>query len=75
MCLVVKYKPNVFLGIQREEEKVKRSLKEAAKKGDKDVCTILAKEIVRSKKATNRIYASKAQINSVIMSMKHQLGM
>ncbi|XP_014677763.1 PREDICTED: charged multivesicular body protein 3-like [Priapulus caudatus] len=61
-------------GIQREEQKAKRSLKEAAKKGDKDVCVILAKELVRSRKAVNRIYASKAQINSVVMSMKSQLA-
>ena len=29
--------------IRREEAKVTRSLKEAAKKGDKDVCKILAR--------------------------------
>ncbi|KAF6320973.1 charged multivesicular body protein 3 [Rhinolophus ferrumequinum] len=37
--------------IQREEEKVKRSVKDAAKKGQKDVCVVLAKEMIRSKKA------------------------
>nr|KAF6446269.1 charged multivesicular body protein 3 [Rousettus aegyptiacus] len=37
--------------IQREEEKVKRSVKDAAKKGQKDVCVVLAKEVIRSKKA------------------------
>ncbi|XP_023575431.1 charged multivesicular body protein 3-like [Octodon degus] len=37
--------------IQREEEKVKWSVKDAAKKGQKDVCVVLAKEMVRSKKA------------------------
>lgn len=61
--------------IEREEAKVKRSLKDAAKQGHKDVCTTLAKEIVRSRKAKNRIYASKAQINSVSMQMKNQLSM
>lgn len=61
-------------GIQREEEKVKQSLKAAAKKGDKEVCTILAKEIVRARKATNKLYVSKAQINSVILSMRNQLA-
>ncbi|XP_067838350.1 E3 ubiquitin-protein ligase RNF103 isoform X2 [Heptranchias perlo] len=60
--------------IQREEEKVKRSVKDAAKKGQKDVCTILAKEIVRSRKAVGKLYASKAQMNSVLMSMKNQLA-
>ena len=54
--------------------KVQRSLKEAAKKNQKDVCAILAKEIIRSRKAVSKIYASKAQLNSVEMSMKNQLG-
>ena len=66
---------SVFAAIQAEEAKVKKSLKDAAKKGHKDVCTILAKEMVRSRKATNKIYASKAQINSVMMQMQNQLGM
>ncbi|TRY57902.1 hypothetical protein DNTS_014418 [Danionella cerebrum] len=50
--------------IQREEEKVKRSIKDAAKKGQKDVCIILAKEMIHSKKAISKLYASKAQMNS-----------
>lgn len=60
--------------IKREEEKVKRSLKEAAKKGDKDTCTILAKEIIRARKAINKIYTSKAHMNSVMLQMKNQLA-
>ncbi len=58
--------------IKREEAKVQRSLKDAAKKGDKDVCRILAKEIVQSRKAVNRIHAAKANMNSVSMQMKNQ---
>uniref|UniRef100_A0A646QEP6 Charged multivesicular body protein 3 n=1 Tax=Hemiscolopendra marginata TaxID=943146 RepID=A0A646QEP6_9MYRI len=61
-------------GIQREEEKVKRSLKEAAKKGDREVCVILAKEVIRARKAISKIHSSKAQINSVVLSMKNQLA-
>merc|ERR1719431_165967 len=60
--------------IRREEAKVTRSLKEAAKKGDKDVCAILAKEIVQSRKAVNKIYAAKANLNSVQLQMKNQLA-
>ncbi|XP_066581635.1 charged multivesicular body protein 3 [Prorops nasuta] len=60
--------------IQREEEKVKRSLKEAAKKGDKEVCKILAKEIIRARKTCNKIYTSKAHLNSVSLQMKNQLA-
>ncbi|KTF85801.1 hypothetical protein cypCar_00019812 [Cyprinus carpio] len=61
--------------IQREEEKVKRSIKDAAKKGQRDVCIILAKEMIHSKKAINKLYASKAQMNSVLLSMKNQLSL
>lgn len=53
---------------------MKRSLKEAAKKGDKDTCTILAKEIIRARKAITKIYTSKAHLNSVQLQMKNQLG-
>lgn len=60
--------------IRREEEKITKSLKEAAKKNDKQVCSILAKEVVRSRKAVNRIYASKAQLSSVQLQMSHQLA-
>lgn len=63
-----------LVDIQREEEKIKKSLKEAAKKGDRDVCNILAREVVRSRKAIARIHVSKTQINSVIMGINHQLG-
>ncbi|KAM7375850.1 hypothetical protein PAMP_005617 [Pampus punctatissimus] len=60
--------------IQREEEKVKRSIKDAAKKGQKDVCVILAKEMIQSKRAVSKLYASKAHMNSVQLSMKNQLS-
>ncbi|XP_056151971.1 charged multivesicular body protein 3 [Lampris incognitus] len=60
--------------IQREEEKVKRSIKDAAKKGQRDVCTILAKELIQSRRAVSKLYASKAQMNSVLLSMKNQLS-
>lgn len=60
--------------IQREEDKIKKSLKEAAAKNDKEICTILAKEIIRSRKAVNKIYTSKATINSVQLQMKGQLA-
>ncbi|XP_026703109.1 charged multivesicular body protein 3 isoform X3 [Athene cunicularia] len=60
--------------IQREEEKVKRSIKDAAKKGQKDVCVILAKELIRSRRAVSKLHASKAHMNSVLMGMKNQLA-
>lgn len=60
--------------IQREQEKVKRSIKDAAKKGQRDVCVVLAKEVVQSKRAVSKLYASKAHMNSVILGMRNQLG-
>lgn len=65
--------PSVHAGIQTEENKVKKSIKEAAKKGQNDVAKILAKELVQSRKAVGKLYASKAQMNSVIMTMQQQL--
>eukprot|EP01006_Ploeotia_vitrea_P011600 TRINITY_DN3085_c0_g1_i2.p1 TRINITY_DN3085_c0_g1~~TRINITY_DN3085_c0_g1_i2.p1 ORF type:complete len:223 (+),score=51.52 TRINITY_DN3085_c0_g1_i2:38-670(+) len=58
--------------ITMEEQKVTRSVKEAAKKGQNDVVRILAKELVGSKKAKNRIYCAKAQLHSVEMSIQQQ---
>lgn len=64
----------VILAIKREEDKVKCSLKEAAKKGDKGVCSILAKEVIRARKAIAKIHTSKAHLNSIQLQMKSQLG-
>ena len=61
-------------GIQKEELKAKQLLKQSAKRNDQTSCKLLAKEIVASRKATNRIYTSKAQLNSLIMCMQQQLG-
>ncbi|RUS30634.1 hypothetical protein BC938DRAFT_479142 [Jimgerdemannia flammicorona] len=61
-------------GIEGEEARVKKSLKTLAKRGDKKDCTTLAKELVRSKKHKERIHTSKAQLNSIVMQLNHQLG-
>jgi len=61
--------------IDLEEQKLKRSIKELAKKGDKASAKVLAKEIVQSRKAKERIYKSKAQLNSVSMQLSQNLSM
>jgi len=61
-------------GIKREEMKVTRSLKEAAKKGDRDVCLILAKEVVHARKTVNKLHTAKANLNSIQLQMKGQLA-
>ena len=41
---------------------VTRSLKEAAKKGDKDVCMILAKEVVHARKTVTKLHTAKVKL-------------
>lgn len=60
--------------IQREEAKVKQELKKAAKRGDREVCLVFAKEIVNSRKAIGRLQTSKAHLNSIMMNMTQQLA-
>ena len=40
---------------------------------DFDLITALAKEIINSRKAKNKLYETKAQINSIMMSLQQQL--
>ncbi|KFO32734.1 Charged multivesicular body protein 3 [Fukomys damarensis] len=49
-------------------------MKDAARKGQKDVCVVLAKEMIWSRKAVSKLYASKGQMNFVLMVMKKQLA-
>lgn len=63
-----------FSAIQREQDKVKRSIKDAAKKGQKDVCVVLAKEMIQSKRAVSKLYATKAHMNSAMLGMRNQCG-
>ena len=53
---------------------MKQSIKQAAKRGDTATAKLLAKEIVRSRKAVSRLHTSKAQMNSVVMQMQNQMG-
>eukprot|EP00386_Alphamonas_edax_P009363 GDKI01030817.1.p1 GENE.GDKI01030817.1~~GDKI01030817.1.p1 ORF type:complete len:232 (-),score=78.13 GDKI01030817.1:605-1264(-) len=57
--------------IENEEKKVETEIKAAAKRNDASSCKILAKEIVRSRKAKDRMHESKAQLNSVAMHLQH----
>jgi charged multivesicular body protein 3 len=61
-------------GIETEELKAKKLLQQASKRNDIKSCRILAREIVNSKKAKERIITSKAQLNSLAMSMQQQLS-
>lgn len=60
--------------IENGEHKIQQDLKQSAKKGDKDVCKILARELVRSKKAKSRLHAAKSQIGSISMIINEQMA-
>jgi len=60
--------------IQREEVKVKQSIKAAAKRGDNGSAKLLAKEIVRTRKAVTQLHTSKAHMNSVAMQITNQMS-
>ncbi|CAL9089829.1 unnamed protein product [Musa textilis] len=55
--------------VQREEKNVQKAIKDAAKRNDMASAKALAKEIVRSRRAVNRLYENKAQLNSVSMHL------
>jgi len=61
--------------IELEEQKIKRSIKELAKKQNLASAKTLAKELIRSRKAKENIYKSKAQLNSVAMQLQQNLSM
>jgi charged multivesicular body protein 3 len=63
-----------ILRIQREEEKVKRNLKLQAKKAgvSKQSLVPMAKALVKSEKARDRMLETQTRINSVIMTLKTQ---
>ncbi|KNZ53654.1 hypothetical protein VP01_3173g3 [Puccinia sorghi] len=61
-------------GIESAQNKVKIQLKQLAAKNDLKNCKMLAKEIVRSNKQKDRLYTSKARLNSIRMQLQHQLA-
>lgn len=60
--------------IETAQNKVKVQLKQLAAKNDLKNCKMLAKEIVRSNKQKDRLYTSKARLNSIRMQLQHQLA-
>ncbi|CAL5062776.1 unnamed protein product [Urochloa decumbens] len=60
--------------VRREEKKVEKAIREAAKRNDMASAKILAKELVRSRRAVNRLYENKAQISSVSMRLGEIIG-
>jgi len=61
--------------IESEEKKVHKSVKELVKKGDKASAKKLCLELIKSKKAKERMYSSRATLNSISMQLQNQLSM
>ncbi|KAI3860929.1 hypothetical protein MKW92_033325 [Papaver armeniacum] len=55
--------------VEREEKAVQKAIREAAKRNDMVSAKALAKEIVCSRKAVNRLHENKAQMNSISMHL------
>jgi len=60
--------------IERQQTKVKMSIKQSAKKNDMASVKILATEMVHSNKAITNLNKCNAEMNSMIMQMKEQLA-
>jgi hypothetical protein len=60
--------------IQRESKKTEKSVKECMKRNDVRSAKVLARELVRTRATVGRMYASKAQMNSVTMHLNENLG-
>ncbi|RCV13035.1 hypothetical protein SETIT_2G314500v2 [Setaria italica] len=58
----------------REEKKVEKAIREAAKRNDMASVKTLAKELVRSRRALSRLYENKAHISSVFMRLGEIIG-
>lgn len=56
--------------IEREEEKLKKEIKMLAKKGETGAIKHMAKELVRSRKAKDRMHTTRAQLNSIAMELQ-----
>ncbi len=60
--------------IEREQDKIKREAKEAARKGETGAVKAMAKNIVMSNKAIERMHITKANLNSVLVTLQTQGG-
>lgn len=62
--------------LKEQEDKSKRMIQQMAKKRPQDVgnVRILAKELVRARKQRQRMYQSKATLNSIQMQLQEQIG-
>jgi charged multivesicular body protein 3 len=60
--------------LERDEEKIKREIKTMAKRGEMSVVKMAAKNIIVIRKSEERLHVTKAQLNSVMMTLQTDLG-
>lgn len=59
--------------LQLAQDKARSQLKQLASKGQPKEARILAKEVVRSRRQSDRLATSKARLNSISMQLNHQM--
>ena len=59
----------------REEKQAQKQVREAAKRGDVASARLLAKELVRTRKATTQLYTNKAHMIAMGTQLQEQLAM
>lgn len=61
--------------LERQEAKVKTDIKKAVTNNRLSVVRIMAKELIHSRKAKERLYVAKANLNSISLQIQNQIGM
>merc|ERR1712226_845175 len=60
---------------KRQVQKMEMECKSLAKKNQVDAAKVLAKQVIQGRKSVSRLQSTKANINSVQLSMKQQMAM
>lgn len=61
-------------GIEKEEDKVKISLRSAVKRQENNICTVFAKQLVESEKMKMKINKAKVHLKSVEYNLNNQIA-
>jgi charged multivesicular body protein 3 len=65
----------LLVGIEREEAKIRVTILDSNKRGDTDTMKMLAKELVASRRARERLLMSRTQLGSLEMQLTSQVAM
>ena len=57
------------VGLEREEKKLEAEIKKAAKAGQRDVCTVLAKQLIQLRKQKQRTYVASSQVSATKLTL------